>query len=115
MGCHGVRPEQQQWNAVRPEQQQWNAIRPEITPFGQSSALMGADNVHFARGGGGPAGVSMYQCGEEVLVLASDGAWHHANVTAVHRDGTCDIRYIRHSGGIKQVPLADQPAKMKKA
>merc|ERR1719159_1881282 len=75
---------------------------------------IGKDYVHDAHGGGGALGASVYQVGEQVSVRASDGVWHHAHVTAVDRDGACDIKYIGQSGGVKHLPLHDQPARMKK-
>merc|ERR1719217_343057 len=74
----------------------------------------GANNQHFAHGCGGGLAAAMYSVGDEVEVLsASKGTWMDAKVTAVHRDGSCDVKY-HASGQIKQVPVGQQATMMKR-
>ena len=86
---------------------------PTLLQF-QSVAMVGPDKPHFAQGMGEGLGVTPYSVAEDVMVFSNHrNAWVQAQVTAVHRDGSCDVMYIE-SREIKQVKLEEQPTKMKK-
>merc|ERR1712224_308013 len=79
-----------------------------------SLCATGHDNAHFAHGHGDGLAAAMYSVGDEVQVLsASNGQWMDAKVTAVHRDGSCDVKY-HLSGQIKQVPRSQQTTTMRR-
>lgn len=68
--------------------------------------------LHFDRGAGGGLAATKYNV-NDIVKVSSDayGVWVHAKVSAVHRDGSIDVKY-NGENSIKQIPLSLQPAQV---
>merc|ERR1712048_1110505 len=68
----------------------------------------------MGRGYTGGLAATAYEVNDQVMVFSNHrNAWVEGKVTAVHRDGSCDVKY-KENGTVQQVPIQDQPIKMKK-
>jgi len=85
-----------------------------MAPVVESRRMTGPDNAHFDRGYNGGLAATAYEVNDQVMVFSNHrNAWVEGKVTAVHRDGSCDVKY-KENGTVQQVPIQDQPTKMKK-